>query len=81
MPVYTEKACRSGTRGTVILEAIIDKEGCVRNLRVLQEVPNGLTEAAMAAVSRWVFSPATLNGQPVKVYYVLTVNFDVRTSP
>ncbi len=79
-PVYTEKARSSGTRGTVIVEAIIDEEGCVRNVRALQELPNGLTESAMASVRNWVFSPATLNGQPVKVYYVLTVNFDLSFS-
>lgn len=73
MPVYPEKARKAGTRGTVILETIIDEEGCVRNIRVLQGVPDGLTESAVASVRGWVFSPATLKGQPVKVYYVLTV--------
>ena len=63
------------------MEAVIDEQGCVRNIRVLQEVPDGLTEAAVASVSQWVFSPATLNGKPVKVYYVLTINFAVFTSP
>ena len=75
--MYTEKARKSGTTGTVIVEAIIDEEGCVRNVKALQELSDGLTESAMASVRRWVFSPATLNGQPVKVYYVLTVNFSV----
>jgi hypothetical protein len=50
----------------------------VRNVRALQEVPNGLTESAVESVRRWVFSPATLDGRPVKVYYVLTVNFSVQ---
>ncbi len=76
-PEYSEKARRAGTRGTVIVEAIIDDEGCVRNIRALQELPDGLTESAMAAVRQWVFSPATLEGKPVKVYYVLTINFQV----
>lgn len=80
-PVYNEKARRAGTKGTVIMEVIIDEQGCVRNIRVLQEVPDGLTEAAVASVRQWVFSPATLKGQPVKVYYVLTVNFAVFFGP
>ncbi len=77
-PEYSEKARKAGTRGTVIVEAIIDEEGCVRNVRPLQELPNGLTETAKAAVRQWVFFPATLEGKPVKVYYVLTINFQVQ---
>jgi TonB family protein len=80
-PVYSEKARQAGTRGTVIVEAIIDEEGCVRNIRSLQGLPNGLTKAAMEAVRQWVFSPATLEGKPVKVYYVLTINFNVQYNP
>lgn len=74
-PEYVEKARRARTTGTVVVEAIIDDEGCVRNVRPLKELPDGLTEAAMTAIRQWVFSPATLEGRPVKVYYVLTVNF------
>lgn len=80
-PVYTEKARQSGTTGTVIVEAIIDQEGCVRNVRALQELPHGLTESAMASIREWVFSPARLDGRPVKVYYVLTVNFGISFRP
>jgi TonB family protein len=80
-PVYTEKARRAGTEGTVIVEAIIDEEGCVRNVRVLKEQPNGLTEAAVEAVRQWAFSPARLEDRPVKVYYVLTVNFGIQKPP
>ena len=34
-----------------------------------------LDQAAVDAVKRWKFKPATLNGKPVDVYYNLTVNF------
>jgi TonB family protein len=40
----------------------------------------GLDKAAVEAVTRWKFKPATLEGRPVKVYYVLTVNFQVQPS-
>jgi len=33
---------------------------------------------AVDAVQRWKFKPAMLAGKPVKVYYVLTVNFQVQ---
>jgi TonB family protein len=41
-------------------------------------LPLGLSESAVAAVERWRFEPATLHGQPVKVYLSLTVKFNLR---
>jgi TonB family protein len=38
----------------------------------------GLDRAALEAVQNWRFKPATLQGRPVKVYYTLTVNFQVQ---
>ncbi|HSS51733.1 MAG TPA: energy transducer TonB [Thermoanaerobaculia bacterium] len=66
-----------GFSGTVVLEAIIDRQERVQCPRVLRGQPYGLSESAIAAVKQWRFKPATLNGRPVKVYYVLTVNFQV----
>jgi TonB family protein len=77
-PAYTEEARKARDKGNVIVEAIIDKEGCVTNVRSLQGLPHGLTAAAEEAVRRWVFKPATLAGAPVKVYYVVTVNFKIQ---
>ena len=76
-PEYTQEARRGLAGGTVIIETIIDDAGCVRSLRVLQGLSHGLTESALNAVRQWVFTPATLEGKPVKVYYVLTVNYSV----
>lgn len=67
-----------GFKGIVILETIIDKQGNVRDLRVLKDQPYGLTEAAVKAVKTWTFQPATFEGKPVTVSYVLTVNFKIQ---
>jgi TonB family protein len=74
-PNFTQTARMARTQGVVIIEAIIDREGCVRGVRALQGLPDGLTEAAVDAVRTWAFEPATLDGRPVNVYYTLTVNF------
>jgi protein TonB len=76
-PRYSPEARQNRVSGTVILESVIDQEGCVRKTRVLKGQPYGLNEEAVAALRNWVFEPAKLNGEPVKVYYVLTVNFKV----
>jgi TonB family protein len=79
-PVYTELARRARVSGTVVVEAIIDQQGDVVNVRVLKGQPMGLDKATVDAVKTWKFKPATLAGKPVKVYYVLTVNFQVDNS-
>ncbi len=76
-PVYTEAARSARVTGTVILEAIITEQGDIENVRVLKGQPMGLDQAAVDAVKTWKFKPAKLDGKPVKVYYVLTVNFQV----
>ncbi len=74
-PQYTEIARKARVQGVVIVQAIIDKEGNVTNVKVLKGLPMGLSEEATRAIQQWKFKPATLNGKPVDVYYNLTVNF------
>lgn len=74
-PQYTEIARKARIQGVVIVEAIIDKEGSVTNVKILKGLPMGLDTAAADAVKKWKFKPATLNGKPVAVIYNLTVNF------
>jgi TonB family protein len=80
-PVYTIEARKARITGVVILEAIIDEQGNVTDVKVLQGLPMGLDQAALEAVKNWKFKPATLDGQPVKVYYTLTVNYTMETGP
>lgn len=44
-------------------------------------MPAIFRSAALDAVMTWKFKPATLDGQPVKVYYTLTVNSTMETGP
>ena len=74
-PQYTEVARRARIQGIVIIEAVIDRQGNVTEARILKGLPMGLDNEALAAIKRWKFRPGTLNGQPVPVYYNLTINF------
>jgi TonB family protein len=74
-PVYDEGARMSNLQGTVMVEAVIDEEGCIQRPRICKSVHPSLDLATLDAVRRWVFRPAELDGKPVKVYYTLTVNF------
>jgi len=73
-PRYTRRARKACIEGSVILQAVISKEGRVVDIAVLRPLP-GLTDAAVDTVSRWRFEPATLRGRPVEVNYNVAVNF------
>lgn len=78
-PQYTEIARKARIQGVVIVQAIIDKEGNVTSVKLLKGLPMGLDTAALDAIKRWKFKPATLaDGRPVAVYYTLTVNFQLQ---
>jgi protein TonB len=74
-PAYPQPAVAAKLEGTVILECIIGRDGSVREPRVVRSAHPILDRAAVDSVRRWRFRPATLNGEPVDVYFHLTVRF------
>jgi protein TonB len=73
-PVYPELALRAHVEGTVILEATINAEGQVIDVRVLRSVPL-LDRAAVDAVRQWMYRPTRLNGVAVPVVMSVSVTF------
>jgi len=76
-PRYPMAARATRTEGEVVIEAIIDERGAVRDVRVLSG-PALLRDAAIDAVRAWRFEPGRLNGEPVAVYFTLRVRFRLR---
>jgi TonB family protein len=76
-PAYPEMAMAAGVQGIVILEALIEQDGSVGDVRVLRSIAL-LDQAAVEAVRQWRFTPTLLNGQPVEVLMTVTVNFSGR---
>jgi periplasmic protein TonB len=73
-PVYPPFALAARKEGTVILQAVIDEMGNVREVKVLRSVQL-LDDAALQAVANWKFTPTLLNGTAVPVVMTVTVGF------
>ena len=73
-PEFPTKARLLHVGGTVLLDAVIGKDGTIRFLHVIQGHPL-FAQAAMAAVKTWRFTPYTLAGEPIDVDTQITVNF------
>jgi protein TonB len=73
-PVYPDLAVRAHVEGVVILEAIVDRDGHIEDVRVLRSMPL-LNAAALAAVRQWRYSPLLLNGKPERFVLTVTVSF------
>lgn len=73
-PAYPQLARAARISGTVRLQAIIGRDGTIRNLQLVGGPPL-LVAAALDAVSRWVYKPTLLNGEPVEVFTEIEVNF------
>jgi len=75
-PVYPPLARQARIQGTVVLRAIISRDGRIENLQVVSGHPM-LVPAAIEAVRQWRYQPYILNDQPVEVETQVTVNFSL----
>jgi protein TonB len=73
-PKYPPEAGRARIEGTVVLLAVIGKDGAVEDVRVEKGLPV-LAQAAIEAVKQWRYRPYFLNGEPVEVDSHITINF------
>jgi protein TonB len=74
MPVYPSVARSAGVSGKVVVQASVSATGAVVATKVISG-PVLLRPAAVDAVRRWKYQPATLNGTPVAVDITVTMTF------
>jgi protein TonB len=77
-PIYPPIAKSARIQGTVVLQAIIGKDGTVQNLKMISATSPLLVANAMDAVKQWVYQPTLLNSEPVDVVTEITVNFTLQ---
>jgi TonB family protein len=77
-PEYPLELMKQNVRGTVILAAVINEDGSVGEVRVLNSIDDRLDEYASSALARWRFLPALKNGNPVALQAVVMIPFRPR---
>jgi protein TonB len=73
-PNYPPLARQARISGSVMLDAVISKDGSIEDLKVISGHPM-LVTAAVEAVKQWKYRPYLLNGDPVEVQTQIQVNF------
>lgn len=76
-PIYPRPAVAARIEGTVILTALIDKEGRITHLQAVSGHPF-LIAAAIDAVKQWRYKPYILNGSPTEVETQVSVVFTLQ---
>jgi periplasmic protein TonB len=75
-PPYSEEARKAKYSGTVMVEAIVNLDGKLSNLRVLKSPGLGLDDNTIQTLKTWRCKPAIgPNGRPVPVIVPFEVNF------
>jgi TonB family protein len=75
-PKYPEAAKKARIQGTVVLNAVIGKDGTVENLNVVSG-PEELQQSSLDAVSQWTYKPYLLNGDPIEVETTINVIYSL----
>lgn len=70
-PIYPPMAVQAFITGTAILEATVDENGAVEDVKVLRSASAILDRAALEAVRQWQYEPLLLNG--IRTRFILTV--------
>ncbi len=74
IPEYPESARQAGVQGSVLLDAVVNAEGAVTQLKFVSG-PEALSKAAMDAVRWWRYDPYLVNGRPATVETTVDIDF------
>jgi TonB family protein len=75
-PKYPEECKKEKIQGTVLLNAVIGKDGAIENLTVASG-PKELHQSALDAVQKWTYKPYLLNGNPTEVKTTISVVYSL----
>jgi len=73
-PSYPAQAIKTGLQGSVVLEALINRDGVIRDLKLVRG-SFLLGQAAFQAVRQWKYQPLVVNGHAMEAQTYVTVDF------
>ena len=76
LPKYPPLARQTHIQGQVQIDAILDEQGNVREMKVISGPPL-LYQAALDALKQWKYEPTYLNDQPIAVQMIVTITFQL----
>jgi periplasmic protein TonB len=76
-PIYPPAAVIARLQGLVILEALVDRDGTVAEVRVVRSAGSVLDREALIAVRQWRYAPFMQNGQRERFVLRVMLSFTV----
>lgn len=77
-PVYPIRAKRRGQEGWVKARFLIDREGRVQRVTIVESEPEKIFDKSVVqCISRWRFKPGTVEGVPVNAWAETTIRFEL----
>jgi protein TonB len=73
-PVYPDEARKQGVQGDVVVDLLVDETGKVAQAQAVSG-PSMLREAAVTALRKRKYRPATLDGRPTSTHVMVTIHF------
>ena len=74
-PPYSESAQRLKLSGSITVQAVVNSQGTLENIRIVRGLPGGLNETTMNTMRTWRCHPAWKDGKPVPVVLPFTISF------
>ncbi|WP_244072396.1 energy transducer TonB [Nitrosomonas sp. PY1] len=75
---YPPTAKRNGIKGYVVLSVLVETDGSVNQVQVLESSPSGIFDtAALQGIRSWHFEPAKYKGDTVRVWAKQKIRFDL----
>lgn len=76
-PEYPMIAKQSGMQGISVIELTVNTQGVPEDLKIMQSAGRVLDGAAMEAVKKWRYQPYSVDGKPVAIQTIVSVNFNL----
>jgi len=76
--VYPDKALQEKTEGTVVFSFVVNKDGSISELKIVQSVSPEIDKEALRIFKKILWNPATSIGRPVNYVYSFNIKFNIK---